>query len=91
MTLLRHIASSHLSITCICGHTGLVAVSDLIIKHGADLHIDTVELNAVCKRCKTKGTFERFQIIFVGQSHLAMKGSDTNKENDQLEGSLEQN
>ena len=79
MTHLKNIAANHFSLQCICGHQALLPVSDVIAAHGEELHVDTVEMNARCSRCKTKGMFKRFQIIYVGQSDIAMLGSDVQK------------
>lgn len=79
MTLLKHIASNHFSMQCICGHQALIAVADVIAMRNEEMHVDEVELNARCTRCKSKGMFARFQIIHVGNSHLAMLGSEQKK------------
>ena len=78
---MKHINKNHFSITCQCGHTGMIAVADLIARHGEDTHTDAVEMAARCSRCKTKGVFERFQIIYVGASNEAMRSFD-NKVNE---------
>lgn len=79
MTLLKHIANNHFSVQCICGHHALIAVADIIAMRGEEMHVDEVEQNARCTRCKSKGMFARFQIVYVGNSHLAMLGSEQKK------------
>ena len=54
----------------------MIAVANLIARHGGDTHVDAVEMAAKCSRCKTKGIFERFLIIYVGASHEAMRSFD---------------
>tara|TARA_R110002020_G_scaffold360456_1_gene573107 strand:+ start:1507 stop:1761 length:255 start_codon:yes stop_codon:yes gene_type:complete len=77
MTLLKHISKNHFAIHCVCGHVGLIPVQALIEKYGEDMHVDTVELKSRCSRCKSKGLFERFMIIYVGHSDEAMRSSHT--------------
>ena len=76
---IKNIANNHFSIQCICGHQALIAVSDVIAMRGEEMYIDDVELKARCTRCKSKGMFEQFQIIHVGNFHLARLGSEQNK------------
>ena len=80
MTILKHIANNHFSVQCICGHQALIAVSDVIAMRSEDMHVDEVELNARCTRCKNKGMFARFQIIHVGNSEIAMLGSEVQEQ-----------
>ena len=80
MTKLKDIAANHFSVQCICGHQALIRVSDLIELRGDEMHVDEVELKARCTRCKSKGMFQRFQIIYVGASYDAMRMSHTPEE-----------
>lgn len=67
MILLSAIPKNHFAIHCKCGHVGLVPVQALIDKHGGDIHVDVIEANARCSKCKTKN-IDRMMIIYVGAS-----------------------
>ena len=78
--VLRSIYQNHLILNCLCGHVGKVAVKDLITKYGSDITVDAVEKAARCSRCKGKNITST-QIIYVGNSELAMHSSHTPKDN----------
>ena len=59
---------------------GKVAVKDLITNYGGDITVDAVEKAAQCSRCKGKNITST-QIIYVGNSELAMSSSHTPKDN----------
>jgi len=80
MMVLRSIYQNHLILSCLCGHVGKVAVKDLITKYGGDITVDAVEKAARCGRCKGKNITST-QIIYVGNSELAMHSSHTPKDN----------
>ena len=68
---------------CLCGHVGKVAVRDLMLKYGGDTTVDAVEKAARCSRCRGKNITST-QIIYVGNSELAMYNSHTPEDNKDL-------
>ena len=80
MIALRSIYQNHLVFNCYCGHVGIVAVQDLILKYGGDTSVDAVEKAPRCSRCRGKNITST-QIIYVGNSELAMYSSHTPKDN----------
>ena len=80
MIVLRSIYQNHLILNCLCGHVGKVAIKDLITNYGGDITVDAVEKAARCSRCKGKNITST-QIIYVGNSELAMHSSHTPKDN----------
>ena len=78
VTTLGTIQSNHLSLTCgACGHNALVAVAGLLNAMPPDTTVQQVRQQARCSRCKVKGMND-CQIIFVGNSLEALKGSKGN-------------
>ena len=65
---------------CLSGHVGKVAVRDLMLKHGGDTTVDAVEKVVRCSRCRGKN-ITNTQIIYVGNSELAMYNAHTPKDN----------
>ena len=80
MIVLWSIYQNHLVFNCLCGHVGKVAVKDLMLKYGGDTTVDAVEKAARCGRCRSKNITST-QIIYVGNSELAMYSSHTPKDN----------
>ena len=80
MSVLRSIHQNHLVFNCLCGHVGKVAVRDLMLKYGGDTTVDAVEKAARCSRCRGKNITST-QIIYVGNSELAMYNTHTPKDN----------
>ncbi len=80
MIVLRSIHQNHLVFNCLCGHVGKVAVQDLMLKYGRDTTVDAVEKAARCSRCRGKNITST-QIIYVGNSELAMYNAYTPKDN----------
>ena len=80
MIVLRSIHQNHLVFNCLCGHVGKVAVQDLMLKYGRDTTVDAVEKAARCSRCRGKNITST-QIIYVGNSELAMYNTHTPKDN----------
>ena len=79
MIVRRSIYQNHLILNCLCDHVGKVAVKDLITKYGGDITVDAVEKVARCSRCN--GTnINSTQIIYVGNSELAMHSSHMPKD-----------
>ena len=77
MTQLASITNNHLALTCdLCGHTGMIAVTDLIRLFGRDMDARDAAKRARCSRCHVKGQ-TTFQIIYVGASGEAMLGAAT--------------
>ena len=78
MTTLGTIRANHLSLTCkACGHNALVAVAGLLNSIPPDTTVQQVRQQARCSHCKVKGMND-CQIIFVGNSLEALKGSKGN-------------
>ncbi len=76
ITRLKHIMDNHFSIVCICGHAGKVPVQGIVDSGWSeDMTADEVELRYRCSRCRGKGNFKRFQIIYVGNSDIAMSSA----------------
>ena len=67
-------------VQCICGQQTLIAVSDVIAMRGKEIHVDDVELPAKCKRCKSKGIFAQYQIMYLRNSEIAMLGSEVQEQ-----------
>ena len=80
MIVLRSIYQNHLVLNCLCGHVGKIAVKDLITKYGGDITVDAVEKSARCSHCKGK-SITSTQIIYIGNSELAMSSAPTSKGN----------
>lgn len=80
MIVLRSIYQNHLVLNCLCGHVGKIAVKDLITKYGGDITVDAVEKAARCSHCKGK-SITSTQIIYIGNSELAMSSAPTSKGN----------
>ena len=80
MIVLRSIYQNHLVFNCLCGHVGKVAVRDLILKHGGDPTVDAIKKASRCSRCRGKNITST-QIIYVGNSELAMYSLHTPKDN----------
>ena len=80
MIVLRSIYQNHLVFNCLCGHVGKVAVQDLMLKYGGDTTVDAVEKAARCSRCRGKNITST-QIIYVGNSELAMYNAHTPEDN----------
>jgi len=80
MIVLRSIYQNHLVFNCLCGHVGKVAVKDLMLKYGGDTSVEAVEKAARCSRCKGENITST-QIIYVGNSELAMHSAHTPKDN----------
>ena len=80
MIVLRSIYQNHLVFNCLCGHVGKVAVKDLMLKYGGDTTVDAVEKAARCSRCRGKNITST-QIIYVGNSELAMCNSHMREDN----------
>ena len=78
--VLRSIYQNHLALNCLCGHVGIVAVRDLMLKYGGETTVDAVEKAARCSRCRGKNITST-QIIYVGNSELAMYNAHTPKDN----------
>ena len=72
--------SNLLVFNCHCGHFGKVTLQDLMLKYGGDTTVDAVEKAARCSRCRGK-KITSTQIIYVGNSELAMYNSHTPKDN----------
>ena len=87
MTVLRSIYQNHLVLNCLCSHVGKVAVKDLMPKYGGDTTVGAVEKAARCSRCRGKN-ISSIQIIYIGNSELAMYNSHTPKENKDFQRTL---
>ena len=80
MIVLRSIYQNHLVLNCLCGHVGKIAVKDLITKYGGDITVDAVEKAERCSRC-SGNNITSTQIIYIGNSELAMSSAPTSKGN----------
>ena len=76
MIPLSSITDNHISLTCLCTYWNLLPVRDLIEVYGPDITVDQVENAARCTKCGAKGVI-RTQIIYVGNSALAMRSAHT--------------
>ena len=65
---------------CYCGDVSKVAVQDLMLKYGEDTTVEAVEKAAGCNRYRGKNITST-QIIYVGNSELALYNSHTPKDN----------
>ena len=73
---LSSITDNHISLTCLCTHWSLLPVKDLIEVYGPHITVDQVEKAARCIKCGAKGVI-RTQIIYVGNSEIAMSSAYT--------------
>lgn len=81
MTTLGTIRANHLSLTCqSCGHNALLEVAGLLERLSPETTVQQVLQKARCNRCKVKSNSD-CQIIFVGGSLEALKGSKGNTGN----------
>ena len=87
MIVLRSIYQNHLVFNCLCGHVGKVAVQDLMLKYGGDTTVDAVEKAARCSRCRGKNITST-QIIYVGNSELAMPHTSAGYDKDDISSGL---
>lgn len=79
MTTLGTIRANHLSLTCrSCGHNALLEVAGLLERLPPDTTVQQVLQKARCNRCKVKSNSD-CQIIFVGGSLEALKGTSSSK------------
>jgi len=74
MSLLSSIHQNHIVLNCRCGHVGIIPVTDLIEVYGPDTTLEAVERAARCTRCRCK-SITSTQIIYVGKSGIAMRGT----------------
>ena len=73
---LSSITDNHISLTCLCTHWRLLPVKDLIEVYGPHLTVDQFEKAALCIKCRAEGVI-RTQIIYVGNSEIAMSSTCT--------------
>jgi len=81
MVQLSSIFDNHIALTCLCTHWNLLPVKDLIEVYGSDITVDQVEKAARCTKCGAKGVI-RTQIIYVGNSEIAMSSAHTPQKNE---------
>ena len=65
---------------CCCGHVSKVAVQDLMLKYGENTTVEAVDKAVRCSRYRAKN-ITSIQIIYVGNSELALYNSHTPKDN----------
>ena len=83
MTQLQHITMNHLSFECqSCGHSPLLAVTEMIKRYGGEISVDDVRAKARCSLCGQK-TFE-FRIVYRGGSYDALMGAANTKMNGEV-------
>ncbi len=80
MTPLSSITYNRVSPTCLCTHWNLLPVKELIEVFRPDITVDQVEKAACCTKCGAKGVI-RTQIIYVGNSAIAMSTAHTPRKN----------
>ena len=82
MTQLQHITMNHLSFECLCGHSLLIPVQEMIKRYGGETSVDHVRAKARWSSCGQK-TFE-FRIVYRGGSHDTLMGAANAKMNGQV-------
>ena len=80
MIVLWSIYQDHLVLNCHCGQVGKMAVQGLMLKYCSDKTVEAVEKAARCSRCRGKNIVST-QIIYVGDSELAMYSLHTPEDN----------
>ena len=80
MIVLRSIDQHLLVFNCHCGDVGKVAVRDPMLKYGGGTAVEAIEKAARCSRWRGKNITST-QIIYVGNSELAMYRSQTPRDN----------
>lgn len=66
MTKLETIRNNHISLSCICGHSRLIAIKELLDTLPSDTTIHQVAGNARCSACGRKGDID-FRLHYVCQ------------------------
>lgn len=78
-TKLTAIRKNHISVECRCKRVVLIPVEHLIENLGGEHTVDDILTNLRCVQCGAKGAIESCQIIYVGNSEIAMLGAEQKK------------
>ncbi len=78
MLTLGDLINNDLAIMCICTHSVIFPVKELLEVYSPDTTIDDIRRNARCTMCGRKG-FAEIRIIYVGGSQSALKGGNQQK------------
>ena len=78
MLTLADLVNNDLAIMCICTHSAVFPVKDLLEVYPPDTTYDDIRRNARCTMCGRKG-YAELRVMYVGGSQSALKGGNQQK------------
>ncbi len=75
---LADLVNNDIAFMCICNHSAVHSVKDLLEVYPPSTSYDDIRRNARCTMCGRKG-YTELRIIYVGGSKSALKGGNQQK------------